>query len=176
MELADFGFFMCVLLVGLLTVTLGALMLISPPMLLGFGSWVGKVFGLPPPRIQWRRGLYLDWRLAGLLLTGLGAFFAKLAISTILNPPSLQPAQTAPEAGRLGPDWYSLAGGLAMLVLGLYTLIQPFRLFRWMVEKAPFSALADRNFSAGVMFFRAVGFFWALFAIGVIVFSLKGLK
>ncbi|GEM_PF-4460419 len=176
MTFEDLAFLGGLFLFGLLFMVLGALMLASPPAFLRFGLWLGKLFRLNPPEVGWKPGLYLDWRLAGLVLASFGASVLKQAVRLALNPPSPGVVRSAYHSVQPTLGWLAPVGGLVMLTLGLYTLIHAPRLFRWMLKKAPIKVLGNASSFAGVIFFRLLGILWALGGIVGLAAWFKALR
>ena len=172
-------FYLGALVVALFILFEGSLLLISPTRFLRFGIWVGRVSGTRPPEFEWKHGLYLGWRFAGLCITAFGAFIAWGTIRHLLDilngtagkPPSIS---SSPVESR--PNLFLLSVGLVMFIMGVVLFLKPQALSRWRGAFMPYLVVRDQSSPKRIFLTRMFGILWMLGGIAAILFWVRAPK
>ena len=107
-------------------------------------------------RFQWKRNLDLrpslevGRRVAGLLLAGIGFFFAW---NVFVGTPTQQSEQTSimkKTSARfpdLASNWFPILLGICLLIFGGYILVRPDRLVQWSIKHQPAERIMSEKIS-----------------------------
>jgi hypothetical protein len=130
----DWAIDLGLLLVAAFAMFNGLLMIAVPHVHRRFVSWMMRAesWSRPTPPVV-RRGVQIEYRVAGLVLAMIGAMFANGAITGIRT--GVEPV-SAPVA-NIGASWFSWALGVALLAFGVYVSARPNWLVRWSAEHQP---------------------------------------
>ncbi len=161
----DWTAYLLFFFVSLVLLLNGLLMLVSPQNSLKLVAWLSRVYGSSKPNPNWKAGLDLQRRLAGLGMALGGFFLAAIAISFLLHPAPAQQGLTQP-VEQVAPDWHSFGVGLVAFVGGLYVLIKPQRIVHWSARRMPHLVVPESTLRTWGLLVRVMG---AMAIVGGIV-------
>jgi hypothetical protein len=108
----------------------GGLMLVVPNVHRKFLNWITQSDRWSGPATMYPQGgLEIERRLAGLVLTGMGLYFAWGAIAGFLN--IKMSSEHVPAAQNIGGNWLTIVIGVGVLGFGLYAVTQPGSIIKW---------------------------------------------
>jgi hypothetical protein len=119
--------------------THGLLMLTSPPKHRRFVFWLNTRFRrseLQSSDEDLRRGLELQYRLAGLGIVALCGWLGSVFFHRLLDG-HLKAIPAVPSPPRAGEMWFPFAAGLAAILVGLWFLRKPEAAFLWSIKELP---------------------------------------
>jgi hypothetical protein len=147
------------------------LMLVSPIRAIRLTDRLARSERYVERRLDWKPGLLLGWRIAGLLGAFISAVMMEPAIETLSRSAGVRPLVRSmgakPEA-----SWYPVFAGLAVLVGGLYIALNPARFVQWIRGTRPELVFSQQAVSRSLPFARILGVLIAVAGLFVVAVSL----
>lgn len=149
----------------------GLLMLISPKRQIEFWDKVVRANRWSRSNSDWKPGREVESRLAGLGIVVMALWMASLPVRWLLHPKPLgsAPASSSPMS-HLGSywSWSILVIAVPIFAWGVYMLIKPERVAKWVEARNPQRIFPEQIGHAGLWAIRLIG-------IGIIVVSAFGI-
>jgi hypothetical protein len=82
-----------------------------------------------------QRGLEFERRLVGLVLTGMGLYFARGAVAGLAGAKHI--SESTPGPANISGDWFRIIVGIGLLALGARAVARPDSLVRWSIKHHP---------------------------------------
>lgn len=156
------------LLVPIVLMFFGTLLAVSPQKFVRFGLAVGRLMGMSPVTIVWKRGYYLSWRIAGLVPAVFGFFFARFVILEVLKTGHMPELAPPTSIQSPGPQLFTLALGIVFLSGGTLLALRPGLLGRWRARFFPYVTVENENIREGLLLTRLFGALWAFCGLAAI--------
>ncbi len=132
------------------------LMLVSPVHAIRLTDRLARSERYAERRLDWKPGLLLGWRVAGLFGAFISGVMMEPAIEALSHSAGVRPLVTSmhekPEA-----SWYPVFAGLAVLVGGLYIALKPARFVQWIRGTRPELVFSQQAVSRSLPLARIMG-------------------
>jgi hypothetical protein len=128
----------------LLLAVYGLVMAFSPKLAIRFLNWYSRADRWSRPNPDWGSGRLIQERFAGTALALIAFILASPLLKWINHPKALKSVSvnTVPNMAH-GADWYALLVGMAMLLGGVYVLLEPHSFLRWIGTITPYRKLPE---------------------------------